>query len=411
MNLTKKGTSTTTIGLAVVLIVVVIAAGAYIALNPGGGTKTVTSTSVSTETSTSVSTLISSSTTGPAVTINGGGSSLVTPVMSIWGFTYGQVGNVNVNYQTEGSSAGIAAILAGTVNFGASDAPMQPPQYAQVKSGSTMLTIPETASAVIPAYNIPELAGGPALNFTGDVLAKIFLGNISMWNDPALVALNPGVTMPNQPISVVHRSDGSGTMFAFTNYLSDSNAFWAQHIGTGTLPAWPVGKGCPHNSGVASCISGTPYSIGPLEISYQIENPGAISQGAVQNAAGNFILANLTNIAEALNAGAGVLPAGNGNWSAVSIINNIYADSSAKYIYPITTFTYIMVYEDMGAAAAGSTKAEATATVNFLWWVINSGQSAGAGLGYPPLPPAVVTLDDNTINSITYNGTPIHTGS
>jgi phosphate transport system substrate-binding protein len=399
MNVIRNGISTTVAALAVVVVVVIVGAGVYVALNSGtNSTTTVTASNTST-----------TSSQGSPVTINGGGSSLVTPVMSIWSFTYGQVGNVNVNYQTEGSSAGIAAILAGTVNFGASDAPLQPAQYAQVPSGSTMLTIPETASAVIPAYNIPGVT--ETLNFTGDVLAKIFLGNISTWNDPALVALNPGATLPAQAIQVVHRSDGSGTMFAFTNYLSDANAFWKTHVGTGTLPNWPVGLGCPHNSGVASCISGTPYSIGPLEIAYQIENPGAISQGAVQNAAGNFILANLTNIASALNAGASGLPAGDGNWSAVSIINNIFHDTSAKGIYPITTFTYIMVYQDMGASAAHSTQAQATATVNFLWWVVNSGQAAGAPLGYPPLPPAVIALDDATINTITFNGTPIHPGS
>jgi phosphate transport system substrate-binding protein len=406
MNFSRKATSTTTIGLVVVLIVVIVGAGAYIALGAGGkGATTVT------QTSTATSTVSATSTTGPAVTINGGGSSLVTPVMSIWSFTYGQLGNVNVNYQTEGSSAGIAAILAGTVNFGASDAPLQPAQYAEVPSGSTLLTIPETASAVIPAYNVPGISSSVHLNFTGGVLAEIFLGNISMWNDPALVALNPGVTLPAEPISVVHRSDGSGTMFAFTNYLSDSSAYWKTHVGTGTLPNWPTGKGCLHNAGVASCISGTPYSIGPLEIAYQIQNPGAIAQGTVENAAGNFILANLTNIAESLNAGATGLPAGSGNWSAVSIVNNIYNDTTAKYVYPITTFTYIMVYENMGAAAAHSTLSQATATVNFLWWVVNSGQAAGSGIGYPPLPSAVITLDDATINSINYNGTPIHTGS
>jgi phosphate transport system substrate-binding protein len=404
MKFNRTAASTTTIGLVVVVVLVVAVVGVYAAFGTG---KPSTGTNASTQTTTTHTT----SGLGAPVTINGGGSSLVTPVMSIWSFTYGQVGNVNVNYQTEGSSAGIAAILAGTVNFGASDAPMQPPQYDQVPTGSTVLTIPETASAVIPAYNIPDISSSVHLNFTGNVLAEIFLGNISMWNDAALVALNPGVTLPAQAIQVVHRSDGSGTMFAFTNYLSDSNAYWKAHVGTGTLPNWPTGKGCLHNSGVATCITGTPYSIGPLEIAYQIENPGAISQGSVENAAGNFILANLTNIAEALNAGASGLPAGSGNWSSVSIINNIFSDASAKYIYPITTFTYIMVYQDMGAPAAHSTQAQATATVDFLWWVINSGQAAGSSIGYPPLPSAVITLDDATINSITYNGTPVHTGS
>jgi phosphate transport system substrate-binding protein len=395
MSIYKTAVSGTTIGLVVVLILVVAGAGAYIALNPGGGVTTVTNT------------VITSSGMGPSVTIQGAGSSLVAPLMSEWAFAYQAVSNTHVNYASVGSGQGIASITAGTVNFGASDAPLTASQYAALPAGSTLLTIPEAASGVIPAYNIPASDGLTApVRFTGDVLAKIFLGNITMWNDPALQALNPGVSLPAQPISVVHRSDGSGTMFAFTNFLSDSNAFWRQHVGTGTLPKWPVGKGCLHNEGVANCISGTPYSLGPLEIAYEIQNPKLISYGSVQNAAGNFVLANLTNIASALGAGATGLPAGDASWTTVSIINNIFNDTKDANIYPITTFTYFMVYEQQTGD-----QSLATATVNFMWWVVNSAQSAGSSLGYPPLPASVVAIDDASINSITYNGAAIHTGS
>jgi phosphate transport system substrate-binding protein len=391
MNFYKTAASGTTVGLVVVLILVVAAAGAYIALNLGGSTTT-------NGNSTSM---------GPAVTIQGAGSSLVAPLMSEWAFAYQAVSNTHVNYASVGSGQGIASITAGTVNFGASDAPLTDSQYSALPGGSTLLTIPEAASGVIPAYNFPSSANITApIRFTGDLLAKIFLGNITMWNNQAIAAVNPGVNLPAQPISVVHRSDGSGTMFAFTNFLSDSNAFWKQHVGTGTLPKWPVGKGCLHNEGVANCIAGTPYSIGPLEIAYEIQNPKLISYGSVENAAGNFVLANLTNIAAALSAGATGLPAGSARWTTVSIINNIYNDTADANIYPVTTFTYFLVYQQQ----TGDQNL-AQATVNFMWWVVNSGQSAGSSLGYPPLPANVVAIDNTSLNSITYNGTPLHTGS
>jgi len=227
-----------------------------------------------------------------------------------------------------------------------------------------------------------------------------------------LAALNPGVTLPANPITVIHRSDGSGTMYAFTNYLSDSNAKWSSQVGFGTSVNWPVGIGCKGNEGVAGCIANTQYSIGPLEIAYEITNSGAINYGSVQNHAGNFILANLTNINLAVKAGASAgLPAGNAPWTGFSIINNIYNDSTDTQVYPITTFTYALVYQSLSASYAGTSQSQAVGAVNFLWWVVNSGQNAGAKIGYPPLPSNVVALDDTTLSSITYNGTPVYTGS
>ncbi len=424
MKITSNGVSTTTVGLVVVLVVVVVAAGAYVALNGSGGTTTVTSTQTqtstltstqtSTLTSTQTSTLTSTATSSTfgAATVNGAGSTLVFPIMSSWTFAFAQVQpNVQVNYASIGSGNGIAQITAGTVNFGASDAPLTSAQYAALPSGSTLLTIPESDSGVVPAYNLPGITAH--LNFTGDVLAKIFLGTITMWNDPALTALNPKVTLPAQAIAVVHRSDGSGTMFTFTNYLSNSNAQWKTQVGTGTLPHWPVGVGCKGNEGVAGCIANTQYSIGPLEIAYEITNKGAINYGAVQNHFGNFILANLTNIAEAVNVGVSApntVPAGNAVWTNFSIVNNVF-NSSAKYIYPITTFTYLLVYQDLSASYAGTTQAQAIATVGFIGWVLTSGQSAGVSIGYPALPASVIAIDHTTLASITYNGAAVLTGS
>jgi len=335
-------------------------------------------------------------------------------LMSSWAFAFGSIQpNVQVNYASIGSGAGIAQITAGTVNFGASDAPLTSAQYTALPAGSTLLTIPESASAVVPAYNIPGVAATTHLNFTGNILAEIFYGTITTWNNPKLAALNPHVTLPSNPITVVHRSDGSGTMYAYTNYLSDSNSTWKTKVGTGTSVNWPVGVGCKGNEGVAGCINNTPYSIGPLEIAYDIINPTLqINFGAVQNHAGRFILANLTNIAESVNAGIAVsIPASSATWTGYSIVNNIFNDTSGTYLYPVTTFTYVMVYQNLSPSYAGTSQAQANGLGAFLWWIVNHGQNAGAKIGYPALPASVVAADDTAIKSITYNGTPVYTGS
>jgi phosphate transport system substrate-binding protein len=336
-------------------------------------------------------------------TLNIAGSTLVFPLMNSWTFAYHQLyPGVTVNYNSIGSGGGIAQITARTVDIGATDAPLTSAQYSALPA--TVVTIPESISAVVPAYNLPGIKNG--LKFTGDMLAKIFLGNITNWDDPAIASLNPGINLPDHAITVVHRSDGSGTMYAFTNFLADSNAQWRSEVGYSITPNWPTGIGCKGNEGVAGCIENTPYSIGPLEIAYVIENPSLISYGAVKNAAGNFILANLTNIAAAAQSGASVgLPAGNAPWTHVSIIDNIFNDTSATNAYPITTFTYLVTYQQQ------TSKTQGILVVSFLWWAVNSGQQAGSSLGYIPLPQNVVTLDDATIKSITYNGIPICTPS
>jgi len=444
MNLNKTGTSGTTIGLVVVLIVVVVAAGAYIALNPGGGTTTVTavSTATSTATATAISSVVATSTlvstsvatstlvttsvstatsTGlPAATITGGGGTLVYPIMQDWINTYSFVQpNIQITYNAIGSGKGISGITTGLFNFGESDAPLTAAQYTALPSGSNLLSIPISDSGIIPAYNIPGFTAH--LNFTGNVLAEIFYGSITMWNDPRIASLqSPSVAaqLPAHAIQVYHRSDGSGTMYGFTQYLSDSNSTWAKNVGfsTGTL-AWPVGVGCLHNAGVAACIAGNPYSLGPLEIAYETANPGQINFGAVRNHFGNYILANLTNISQALAAGVkNGLPSTDSQWSGFSVIQQTFNDSADKYIYPVSTFTYALVYQDLSASYASTSQAQAVATLNFLSWVVTSGQATGSTaptttLGYPPLPSAAVTLDKQVLATITYNGTPVLSGS
>jgi phosphate ABC transporter phosphate-binding protein len=401
MNFYRTATSGTTIGLVVVLVLVVVGAGAYIALSSGGSTPTTTNTS---------------STPTLSGTLNIAGSTLVFPLMSSWQFGFSQTyPNAIVNYNSIGSGAGIAQITAKTVDIGATDAPLSAKQYAALPA--TVVTVPESISAVVPAYNLPGIGNG--LNFTGPLLAKIFLGNISTWNNQAIQALNPKANLPAHAITVIHRSDGSGTMYTFTNYLSDSNAQWKKNIGysTGAI-AWPTGIGCKGNEGVAGCIETTPYSLGPLEIAYVAENPTLISYGAVENAAGRFITPNLvknpttgvthvntTSILDAAAAGGTGLPAGNAVWTPISIVNAIYNDTAAIYAYPITTFTYLVTYQ------AQTSQTQGELVVNFLWWAVNHAQAAGASIGYISLPANVVALDDTTIKSITYNGTPLYTGS
>ena len=349
-----------------------------------------------------------------AATVNGGGGTLVYPLMQSWVSAYGLFEpQIQVNYNSEGSGAGILDFNGQRVNFGESDLPLQTADIAGIPSGFTALTVPISASAVVPAYNIPITGGslGNGLNFTGSILAQIFLGTITNWNDPQIAAINPGTTLPDHQIITVHRSDGSGTMFAFTDYLSQASTAWANGPGKGKLVNWPnpggVAQAAKGNGGVALAIIQNAYSIGPLEIAYEIQNSGQISYGTVQNAAGNWILASAsTNVVAALQAGASSgLPAGNNvnAWANFSIIDNIYGNASATTVYPITTLTYALIFQDQHYGSY--TQAQGAATVNFLQWVVNQGQSLGPSLGYAPLSPNIVALDNTTLRLVTYSGT------
>jgi len=233
------------------------------------------------------------------------------------------------------------------------------------------------------------------------------LGTITTWNDSQIQSLNPSIPLPATPITTVHRSDGSGTMFAFTDFLSEASPIWNTRVGKSTSPPWPntpLETAAPKNAGVAAAIAETNGAIGPLEIAYILENTGQTSlyYGTVRNAAGNFILANVTNIAAALQAGASQgLPAGNATWTSVSMVDNIYNDAAATNIYPIVTLTYALVYEQQSSHTQGA------ALVNFISWIVNSGQTLGEGLGYAALPANIVAVDNSTIKLITYHGTPI----
>ncbi len=341
--------------------------------------------------------LVGSGSNSQTITLNGAGSTFALPVISAWSTQYKSLTGVQINYQGTGSGAGISAIIAKSLDFGATDAPLNTTQHTQ---NPALLTIPESLGAVTMAYNVP---GVPAhINMTGSIIAGIYLRTITNWNDANISAVNPGVTFPNLAIIPAHRSDGSGTTFCFTNYLTVVNATWASQIGTAKSVSWPSGEiGAQGNPGVAAVVQGTRGAIGYVELAYSLQNNLAYAK--VLNHDGNYILPSLNSTAAAAAAIAntpGALPAGNGNWAHVSIVNANGTDS-----YPIATFTYLLVYQELNVYPNGvMTQARAQALVSFLWWAIHDGQTAASTLQYVPLPSSVVTIDVTTIQSITFNG-------
>jgi phosphate ABC transporter phosphate-binding protein len=333
--------------------------------------------------------------------------------MQTWVATYQIIQpKVSITYNAVGSGTGITQFQQQITNFGETDVPLSASNINGLPSGTTALTVPISASAIVPAYNLKLVNGSVCqngLNFNGTVLANIFLGTITQWNDPSIQQLNPSLAsqLPAASITVIHRSDSSGTMYAFTDYLSQSSTTWNSTVGKSKTPAWPVGLGYSLNSGVAAGIIQNPNSIGPLEIAYVLQNPGAIYFGAVQNAAGNYILPSVTTAQAALDAGATSLPAGNNMvaWESVSIIDNIFQNTAATNAYPITTMTYAIVYQNQDYPSSSAfSAAQAAATVNFLNWIVNSGQVLGPNAGYVALPASIVSIDNTTLASITYNG-------
>ena len=300
---------------------------------------------------------------------------------------------VNVNYQSVGSGAGINQLLAHTVDFGATDSPMTDAQLAQSTSGQ-IIHIPVTLGAEAISYNLSSIPSATHLKFTGTVVANIYLGHITFWDDPAIKALNPGVTLPHETISVVHRSDGSGTTSIFTHYLSAINSEWSTKVGAGTTVNWPVGIGGKGNAGVAAAVKSTAGAIGYLELAYVLSNN--IAFGLMQNAAGNYVAPSLDG-AKADAANVTTIPAD----LRFFIVNAPGTDS-----YPISGFSWVIVYQHQ----SNTTKGEAIA--NLLWWMTHEGQQYSTALSYVPLPATIVTKDEAQIKSMTCgsNNAPCYTG-
>ena len=394
----RKGSSHTGLyaTIAVIVVIVVVLGGAYAAgilkfgskstTSCAGPTTSVAPANVATSTPAAVAPAVQpAGVTGQ--TISGAGSTLVNPLMLEWASKYT---NNTVDYSSVGSGAGIADITEKTQDFGASDAPMTPTQQAAITPKNSVDTIPESAGAAVPIYNLPTI--GVPLKFTGQILAAIYLGNITNWNNTALQLVNPGVTLPNACIIVVHRSDGSGTTFVWTSFLSKENTTWNNTIGYATSVNWPVGIGSKGNSGVTTTVKSTVDAIGYVDINYALSN--AVAVGAVQNPKGNFVLANLAHIASAIDDSNLHFPAANASWYNVSMLNAPGAED-----YPLATLTYVFVYQNESAAGYMSTTV-AGALVDFLHWIVTVGQSYSAELYYVPLPAGVVSSDQATINSI-----------
>lgn len=301
--------------------------------------------------------------------LNGAGATFPYPMYSKWFSEYNKLHpNVQINYQSIGSGGGIRQVLNGTVDFGASDGPMTDEQLKEAKV--KILHIPTVLGADVPAYNVPGVSG--ELKFTPQVLAGIFLGKITSWNDPAIVKSNPGVNLPNDQIIVVHRSDGSGTTYIWTDYLSKVSKDWESSVGKGTSVKWPVGLGGKGNEGVAGQVRQLKGSIGYVELIYAVQNK--ISYGSVQNAAGNFVTATLDGVTEA----AGSVKSMPADFR-VSITN-----APGKTAYPISSFTWLLIPVQAKDASKGKIISD------FLSWMVTDGQKMTGQLSYAPLPESVV---------------------
>ncbi|MEM3506366.1 MAG: phosphate ABC transporter substrate-binding protein PstS [Candidatus Bathyarchaeia archaeon] len=337
------------------------------------------------------------------VSLSGAGATFPFPLIDKWAAEYHKVEpNILINYQAIGSGGGIRAHIEKTVHFAASDAPLTDDQF---KNATGSLHIPITIGGVVPIYNLPGVSSG--LNFDSEILAKIFLGEITKWNDPKLIAINPRVTLPDKEIVVIHRSDGSGTTFIWTSYLSAVNQKWKETVGKGTSVNWPIGLGAKGNDGVTALVKQTPYSIGYVEFTYAKKNN--LPCGYVQNAAGEFVEPSIESFMKASAAAALTLPKGDENWSRVSIVDAIVNNRDAKGAYPITSFSYFIVYKELNVLP-NMDEDTARALVYFLWWGIHDGQNYSANLCYVPLPKEVVKHNEETIKMITFNGQHIYKG-
>jgi phosphate transport system substrate-binding protein len=320
--------------------------------------------------------------TAAPVLVTGAGATFPNPLYSKWFSDYNKLHpDIRFNYQSIGSGGGIQQFTAGTVDFGATDAPMTAEEQAKAPDA---VHIPAVLGAVVVTYNAPV----NGLKLTPAVLADIFLGKITKWNDPRIAAVNPGVALPDAPFAVVRRSDGSGTTYVFTDYLSKVSPEWKARAGTGKSVSWPVGLGGKGNEGVTGLVKQTPGAIGYVELAYANQNK--LPTALIQNKEGVFVA---PSIAATSAAAAGVeMPAD----YKVSLTN-----AAGKDAWPIASFTYLLVHKDAKDQAKGE------ALVHFLRWAVKNGQAAAAPLEYAPLPAAVVKQLQKTIDGLTVQGKPV----
>ncbi|GAB6196051.1 phosphate ABC transporter substrate-binding protein PstS [Lysobacter xanthus] len=303
-----------------------------------------------------------------AADVTGAGASFIYPVMSKWSSDYAKATGKKVNYQSIGSGGGIAQAKAGTVDFGSTDAPLKPEELA--KAG--LIQFPSVIGGVVPVINVPGVPSG-AMKLDGATLARIFLGEITMWNDPAIVATNGGVALPAKKITVVHRSDGSGTTFNFVNYLGKVSPSWKSKVGEGTMVQWPVGIGGKGNEGVAAYVKQIQGGIGYVELSYALQNKMAYAR--LKNAAGNYVLPSDETFAAA---------AASAEWGQAKDFYLVMTNAPGAQSWPITATNFILMYRSP-KKVEGAKNAK-----DFFRWIYANGDAQAKALDYVPLPPALV---------------------
>jgi phosphate ABC transporter phosphate-binding protein len=376
MEISRKTTA-----IAAILALIVIVAGAFFAFQRPIGPSQPASTTQGT----------AEPTIGKRVTILGAGASFPYPLIAKWVQEYDALtkGMVVINYQSIGSGGGIKQIAERNIDFGATDAPLTPDE---AKRAPGLLHIPETIGAVVIAYNLPGVGG--RLKLSGDIIADIYLGKISKWDDPKIASINEGIKLPDREILVVKRSDSSGTTFIFTDYLSAVSGEWMRSVGRGKVFNYPEvvgarGVQAKGNEGVTTIVKQTPYAIGYVELTYALQNN--VPYALIKNKAGSFVEANFETIANAASAAAPKLPKGDEPWDKVSIV-----DAEGEASYPLSSFTYLLVYKDLSYMDKG----KAQALVGFLRWAVTEGQKYCKDLYYVPLPAEVQRLDLETISMI-----------
>ena len=324
---------------------------------------------------------------GGNVRLQGTGATFPAPIYQKWVSEYSKAHpNVQIDYQSAGSGQGIKDISGNTVAFGATDKPMSDDELKAAKGGE-LLHVPTVLGAVVVTYNLP---GNPELKFTPDVVADIYLGKITKWDDARIKADNPGAQLPSTNIAVTARADGSGTTAVFTEYLSKVSAEWKEKVGTGTSVNWPVGQRAKGNEGVTAALSQTPNALGYIELAYAVRKNLPVA--ALKNKAGNFVKPTL----EAVTAAAA-------ETATPDDLRVSITDAAGATAYPISAYTYILVYKNQTNAAQGK------ALVDFLWWALHDGQAVTKDPLYPyaPLPEAVVKRAEAKLNSITADGKPL----
>ncbi len=334
--------------------------------------------------------LVSTAMVKAQTVINGAGSTFIYPMFSKWTDVYHKMHpNLEFNYQAIGSGGGIRQLLAGTVEIGASDAPLNNEQIAAAeKAHGPVVHLPEAMGAVAVSYHIPGV--NQVLKFSGPVIADIFLGKIKNWDDPAIKKLNPGVNLPNHQIIVVHRSDGSGDTYIFVDFLCKVSPQWNKQVGRGTSVDWPVGLGAKGNQGVTGQIEQTPYTIGYITLIYALQND--VPFGAVENRAGVFIHPTIESVSDAAANAAKIVPKD----LRFSITN-----APGKTSYPISSATWLIVYVNQKGYTSYKVAKE---TVQFLHWVLTEGQKMEPALDYAPIPKPIQRMELGLLRKVNYGG-------